>query len=94
MAVKSKEEILQAVKARLGDDDSDEVISLMEDISDTFDSFTNEDWKRKYEDNDREWRRKYKERFFKAPDGEEIIEEVEVVEEDKRLDYDDLFKKE
>ena len=75
MAVKTREEILGAVKARVGEQTDDETISFLDDISDTLTDLetkangAGEDWKTKYEENDREWRRKYTERFFsKDPD--------------------------
>ena len=75
MAVKSTEEIMTLIKDRFGDDTSDETLAFLEDISDTFNdletkaSGDGEDWKAKYEQNDKEWREKYKERFFsKEPD--------------------------
>lgn len=95
MAVKTKDEILELVKARVGDDSSDEVIGFIEDITDTLNDYEarladSTDWKARYEENDAEWREKYKARFF----GKEIVEdETEVVGEDenKPMKYEDLF---
>ena len=36
MAVKNKEEILEAIKTRVGEQTDDETISFLEDVSDTF----------------------------------------------------------
>ena len=74
MAVKTKEEIMEAVKSRIGEDTSDEALAFIEDITDTLDSLssTNKDetdWKEKYEQNDKEWREKYTKRFFSKPVG-------------------------
>lgn len=68
MSVKSKEELMTAVREAIGDE-SDSLVGIIEDISDTFDDFTNktndaENWKEKYEQNDKEWRQKYTDRFF------------------------------
>lgn len=75
MAVKSREDLLNAITALAGDDPSDEFISLLEDIGDTYDDLTAKftpeldddgnpiDWKQRYEDNNREWKRRYVERF-------------------------------
>ena len=97
MAVKTKDELLEIIKGRIGDDTSDETISFIEDITDTLSDYEekvtnsgNEDWKTKYEENDKMWREKYRERFF----SKEVEKEDEDFEEDevKSLSYDDLFE--
>lgn len=79
MAVKTKEEIIEEVKARIGEQTDDATIAFLEDITDTLtDLETKEkgdgtDWKTKYEENDAEWRKKYTERFYSSdpnPDPE------------------------
>lgn len=95
MSVKSKEEIMESVKAVIGDNESEEVISLLEDLSDTLDSKEGDgtDWKAKYEQNDSEWKKKYRDRFFSKSDKkEEEAEEEEEEEEEDNLTYDKLFK--
>ena len=96
MAVRTKDELLEIIKGRIGDDSSDETISFLEDITDTLSDYeekaTNsdtEDWKTKYEENDKMWREKYRERFF----SKEVEKEDEDFSEDevKSLSYDDLF---
>lgn len=69
MAVKTKEEILEAIKGKIGEDTSDETIALLEDISDTLNDYDTKtkdstEWKTKYEENDKAWREKYTNRFF------------------------------
>ena len=65
MAIKTIEELMGAVRARVGEDTSDEAIAFVEDVSDTLASLSNaEDWKKKYEDNDAEWLKRYQDRFF------------------------------
>lgn len=99
MAIRTKEEILESIKAKLGDDNSDETLSIIEDISDTMDDYDakvkdSTDWKAKAEQIDAEWREKYKERFFSgSADDKSIVEpeeEVEVTE----YRYENLFKEE
>ena len=98
MAVKTMEELLESVRARLGDDQSDEAIALLEDISDTYgdmQSRTNgtEDWKKKYEENDAEWRQKYRDRFFKkSNDDDDDDDDDDSGKSNKPLTYDALFK--
>ena len=97
MAVRTKDELLEIIKGRIGDDTSDETISFIEDITDTLSDYeekaanlNNEDWKTKYEENDKMWREKYRERFF----SKEVEKEDEDFSEDevKSLSYDDLFE--
>ena len=69
MGVKNKDEILEAIKTRVGDNTDDETISLLEDVSDTLTDLETrasggEDWKTKYEENDKLWRERYTNRFF------------------------------
>lgn len=96
MAVKSKEELLESIKGLLADDTSDESIALLEDITDSFDAQKSktetEDWKKKYEENDREWRQKYRDRFFStgSEDVPQPKEEPEPDNSPKR--FEDLFK--
>lgn len=92
MAVRTVEELLASIRTRIGDDQSDEAIALVEDVSDTLNNMknnNNENWKQKYEENDANWRQKYRDRFFSANNdddgGEEDIDS-------KPLTYDALFK--
>lgn len=70
MAVKTREEILESFKTRLGENPDDESIAFLEDVTDTLNDFEKRangdgtDWKSKYEENDANWRKKYTERFF------------------------------
>ena len=79
MAVKTREEILAEVKARVGEQTDDETIAVLEDVSDTLTALETKakgdgtNWKAKYEENDAEWRKKYTERFYSSdpnPDPE------------------------
>lgn len=92
MAVKTVDEIMKKVRERIGEDDSDEAIEFIEDISDTFESFSNtEDWKTKFEENDKKWREKYRDRFFTSK--EEVEEdEIEEPEEKEKKKFEDLFE--
>lgn len=78
MAVKTKEEILAEVKARVGEQTDDETIAFLEDVADTLSDLETKatgdgtDWKAKYEENDAEWRKKYTERFFSSDPNDDI----------------------
>lgn len=96
MAVKSKIEILEAINQIIGDSSDDASLSIIEDITDTYDDMqsridTNGDWKTKYEENDADWRKKYKERFMSGgSDDDDFIEEQPP--EPKRFRFEDLFE--
>lgn len=101
MAVKTKDEILASIKDKFKDDDSDDTLSFLEDISDTLDDMSEQvtksgEWKAKYEQNDKDWREKYKARFFSTSDidDEEITDPPTdpQTEPKKALSYEDLFK--
>lgn len=87
---KTKEELLESLKAYIGEDTSDASISLIEDVSDSMETDT-EDWKSRYEENDRNWRKKYKERFYGKP-VEEDDDFSEPDEPKKKLRFEDLFE--
>lgn len=102
MAVITKEEILEKLKTKLGDDTSDETLGLIEDISDTFSDIEtrlsdNTDWKKKYEENDKEWREKYRDRFFNPDKNDDKVgigeDEVTSAETETELatTFDELF---
>lgn len=96
MAVKTREDILTAIKAKLGEQTDDDTIALLEDVTDTFTDLEEKakgdgtDWKKKYEETDEAWRKKYTERFYSAePKPDEPIPNKET-EEIKN--FSDLFK--
>lgn len=92
MAVKTVDEIMAKVRERIGEDDSDEAIGFIEDISDTLESFSNaEDWKTKYEENDKKWREKYRDRFF-TPKEEVKEDDIVEPEEKEKKKFEDLFE--
>lgn len=100
MSVLKKSELMEKLKTILGDKTDDETIVFIEDVSDTLDAGNSEDWKQKYEENDKMWREKYTKRFFdgndveddgKENDVEEVEKETEK-EEAKPLTFENLFK--
>lgn len=78
MAKLNREQFLEAIKARIGDDTSDLAMQFVEDMTDTFDSFaTNENSQRiseleqqladaisERDTVERDWRQRYRDRFF------------------------------
>lgn len=91
MAVSTKEDLVARLTASFGENLSDDNISLLEDVSDTIDSFSDtEDWKTKYEENDASWRKRYKERFEgKEDDNPDNEPEIEHYESPTK--FEDLF---
>lgn len=100
MAVKTKDELMSVIRAHIGEDQSDETIALVEDISDTLDDMQSRatgdgtDWKTKYEENDASWRQKYKDRFFSKAEDKPDDKDEDGDEEVKTLSYEELFKEE
>lgn len=95
MAKLSKDELIEKVKKYVGDRTDDETIEIIEDITDSIDTSDADEWKRKYEDNDKMWRDKYVSRFFdKKEEDPETPSEHEEEEEKEYKSYEDLFKKE
>lgn len=60
---KTLEELQETYKAIIGDNTSDEALSFLEDITDSY-SLPTVDWEAKYKENDAQWRQKYRDRFF------------------------------
>lgn len=101
--VKTKEEILEAIKTKIGDSTEDADLSLLEDLSDTFDDYKDKvdkagDWKTKYEENDKAWKQKYRDRFFNQEADDEIEKHIDETthenEPPKKLTFDALFTQE
>lgn len=95
MAIRTKEELLDLIKGRIGEDTGDDALTLIEDISDTYDDLETkskdpENWHEKYNQLDADWRKRYKERFYnnEADEPEEMQDPPEV------RSFADLFKTE
>ena len=102
MAVLTREQMLERIKQRIGEDTSDEALKLIEDVSDTINDYETKtknttDWEKKYKENDEQWRKKYKDRFFNAPakDEKDDSESDDYDESNEnKLTYENLFKEE
>lgn len=70
MSVLSREDFLNRLQERLGEDTSDESIAFLDDMVDTYNDLEQramgdgEDWEKKYHDLDESWKKKYRSRFF------------------------------
>ena len=102
MSVKSREELLDALKVTIGDSTDDSALSLLEDFTDTLNDYEEKnkdktDWKSKYEENDKAWKQRYKERFFNDGDNGdegEDNEEPDDANHNTPKTFADLFKTE
>lgn len=93
MARLTKDELIEKVKKYVGDRTDDETIEIIEDISDSIDSSADE-WRQKFEENDKMWRDKYISRFLeKKEDGVDTPTDRED-EEKEYNSFEDLFKEE
>ena len=99
--VLNKDEFIEKVKARLGEDLSDSDIEFLEDMTDTYDYLAKKseiDWKQKYDDLDKSWRQKYIDRFNGKVESDADFIEKPTVEDNEVIDeyegpktYEDLF---
>mgnify|MGYP006954106390 CR=1 FL=1 len=94
MAKLSKEKLLEKVREYVGDRTDDETIEIIEDISDSFDSTDADEWKQKYDENDKMWRDKYISRFYDKKEEEFETPNEDEEEEKDYTSYEDLFEKE
>lgn len=107
MAVLGKEDFFNRIRERIGDDTSEDAISFIEDVTDTYNSLessNSENWKSKYDDMknqydalDESWKKKYKERFFQSDDettSDKIMNDQRenVIKDGEKRDYEDLFE--
>ena len=96
MAVKTKEEILEELRVRVGEQTDDETIAFLEDVTDTLSDLETKangdgtDWKTKYEENDAEWRKRYTERFYSS-DPEPDIDPPKPDDTEKPKTFAELF---
>lgn len=99
MAIKSREELLSSLSAIIGEEPDENGVALLEDITDTITDYedkTRENWKEKYEQNDKAWRKKYTERFMKgtsSPNDDDDFGD-EGGEDNRPKTFNDLFKTE
>ena len=90
MAKLNREQFLEAIKARIGDDTSDLAMQFVEDMTDTFDGFaTNENSQRiseleqqlaearsERDTVEKDWRQRYRDRFFAGIEEDKLPPEV------------------
>jgi hypothetical protein len=96
MAVLSKEEFTARVQKLVGEDNSDEAIQNLEDLTDTYNNLETVksgevDWEARFKENDAMWSKKYRDRFSEpAPEDKDKDKDKHKEEDEKSID--DLFK--
>lgn len=90
MAKLNREQFLEAIQARIGDDTSDVAMQFVEDMTDTFDGFSTNDSaqriseleqqlstaKSEKDELDNSWRKRYRDRFFSGVEEDKLPSEV------------------
>lgn len=94
MARLSKDELIEKVRKYVGDRNDDDTIEIIEDISDSIDSSEADEWKKKYEENDKMWRDKYISRFVEKKEDEPDTPTEHEEEEKEYNSFEDLFEEE
>ena len=96
---KTKAEIIADLTAFIGENQSDDAVALIENVSDSIDDNTDElrqenaRLQKQYEDNDKAWRQKYIDRFNNEDNKDDKDSEViDVDDSDKPLTYENLFE--
>lgn len=99
MAVLNRDDFMTRINERVGDDNSDDALAFIEDMTDTFDALSsstdNEEWEKKYNDLDIMWRDKYKARFMNSGTTPQTVidGQIEDIKDDgTETTFDDLFK--
>lgn len=93
--VKTKDEIMEEIRAYIGDRADDQTIALVENISDTIDDYAaHGDYDEKLMAVEAEWRRRYIDRFMNGGENKNDIE-VEKTDEEKdkaeEIKIEDLY---
>lgn len=98
MAILKRDEYFNRLQDYIGDDTSDKALTLVEDFTDTYNSFEERksdevDWEKKYQENDKAWRERYTRRFFTGNSAVPGLDEVETEEKvtAENISVDDIF---
>ena len=94
MAKLSKDKLIEKVRKYVGDRTDDETIEIIEDITDSIDTSDADEWKQKYEENDKMWRDKYISRFVEKKEDEPDTPTEHEEEEKEYHSFADLFEEE
>lgn len=94
--VKNKDEIMEEIRAYIGDRADDETIALVENISDTIDDYAaHGDYDKKLMAVEAEWRRKYIDRFMNGGENKSDVKVEKTEDEEKEkaeeIKIEDLY---
>jgi 2-phospho-L-lactate transferase/gluconeogenesis factor (CofD/UPF0052 family) len=94
--VKTKDEIMEEIRAYIGDRADDETIALVENISDTIDDYAaHGDYDEKLMAVEAEWRRKYIDRFMNGGENKSDVKVEKTEDEEKEkaeeIKIEDLY---
>ena len=71
MAILKRDEFFSRIESKLANDTSDEAITFLEDMTDTYNDLENKanaasssEWEKKYNELDDMWKKRYRNRFF------------------------------
>lgn len=99
MAILDRDNFFKRIRERLGEDDSEEALSYLEDMTDTWEDMERrasregeENWEEKYNNLDAEWRKRYRDRFFNTPEGVKEDQEGDVKNDGKLRSFETLFE--
>lgn len=101
MAILDREGYFARLQERLAEDTSDEGISFLEDMTDTYNDMEKRvngdgvDWEKKYKELDESWKKRYRHRFFSGgdrgvPESVTAVDETEEYRPDE-VTVEDLF---
>lgn len=81
MAIRTREELMSQLQTIAGEDTSDEMLSFIQDVSDTLGDNTSAqritELETKLEEQETEWRKKYRDAFFTGKPDESLDDEPE-----------------
>lgn len=100
MPILSREQYFARLHDKIGDDTTDDSISFLEDMTDTYNDLEKKtrcdgvDWEKKYHDLDESWKKRYRHRFFNGGNTSMPAEETRAPEEEynaESVTVEDLF---
>ncbi len=99
MAVLVRDNFFNRLRELIGEDDSEEALSYLEDMVDTWEDLERrasreggENWEERYNNLDAEWRKRYRDRFFNTQEGAKDDQEEDIKDDGKVRSFETLFE--
>lgn len=104
MAILNREEFFSSIQNRVGADTSDDAITFIENLTDTYNSLEKQargdgvNWEQKYHELDESWKKKYSHRFFSGgcadyvPDNNTRDDDGEDDYNPESINFNNLFE--